>query len=150
MTYEDVQYEDEQVIVDTFGKSFSSVYLKPNELDIDSDKTDIIINNYNVLNINSVSVSEATDAIKKLKNKIMSGFDMIPSFIIKDCSFVFANLLQILFSLALKTNNFPKSWKLAKVCPVFKNGDYRCVSNYRAIAILSNISKVFEIVLFSI
>ena len=149
MTYEDVQYEDEQEIVDTFGKFFSSVYLKPDELDIDSDKTDIIINNYNVLNINSVSVSEITDAIKKLKNKMTSGFDMIPSFIIKDCAFVFANLLQILFNMALKTNNFPKSWKFAKVCPVFKNGDSTCVSNYRAIAILSNFAKVFEIVLYN-
>ena len=38
MTYEDVQYEDEQEIVDTFGKFFSSVYLKPDKLDIDFEK----------------------------------------------------------------------------------------------------------------
>ena len=50
-----------------------------------------------------------TDAIKKLKNKMTSGFDMIPSFVIKDCAFVFANILQILFNMALKTNNFPRT-----------------------------------------
>ena len=67
---------------------------------------------------------------------------------VKDCAGVLAVPLCILFNLALKTKTFPSHWKEAKVCPVFKNGERAAVDNYRAISILSNFSKVFEIVLY--
>ena len=39
---------------------------------------------------------------------------------------------------------FPSDWKVAEVCPVFKNDDPSNVCNYRLVSILINIEKVFE------
>lgn len=148
MTFEDVQYDNEQAIVNVFGKFFGRVYSKPEVGETDFDEKEAINNHVN-LNIESISVSEITTAIKKLKNKMTSGPDLIPSFIIKDCAYVFAEPLRILLNMAMRSSEFPKCWKIGKVCPIFKNGDYTCVANYRCITILSNFAKVFEIVLYN-
>ena len=39
---------------------------------------------------------------------------------------------------------FPKSMKIAKVVPIFKDGEKNITSNYRPISILGNLSKIFE------
>ena len=44
---------------------------------------------------------------------------------------------------------FPNSLKIAKVFPVFKKGDSTSLTNYRPISILSQISKIFEKMLFN-
>ena len=42
------------------------------------------------------------------------------------------------------TGSFPDRLKIAKVCPVFKNGFKRLFSNYRPISILPSFSKIYE------
>ena len=101
------------------------------------------------INIDCVTEIEIQNEITKLKNKMTSSLDLIPSFLIKDCSNVLIKPLLIIFNLALKTSTFPDTWKRAKICPVFKAGVSSIISNYRAIAILSNFAKVFEIVLYN-
>ena len=44
---------------------------------------------------------------------------------------------------------FPNSLKLALVCPIFKKGDVTKCANYRPISLLSNISKIFERVMYN-
>ena len=39
---------------------------------------------------------------------------------------------------------FPDDWKLAKVTPVFKDGDRNICGNYRPISVISVVAKVFE------
>lgn len=147
--YENKTYAKPQDIVDIFGIFFKSVFLpsqleEPEPLDIASN-----FNYLNNANIESVSKCEIEVAAKKLKNKMTSGPDGIPSFIIKDCINVFVNPMHILFNLALKTAIFPNRWKEAKVTPIFKSGDKSNIINYRSISILSNFSKLFEIVLYN-
>ena len=43
-------------------------------------------------------------------------------------------------------NYFPVKWKVSKITPVFKDGNKADIHNYRPVALLSNLSKVFEIV----
>ncbi len=52
-----------------------------------------------------------------------------------------------LFRLCLSTSTFPSCWKYAYVHPVPKKGDRSNSSNYRPIALLSCLSKAFELIL---
>lgn len=88
-------------------------------------------------------------AAGRLRDRMTSGPDSIPSFVVKDCIRVFSTPLVSLFNLSLRTNTFPEVWKRARVCPVFKAGDPASLSNYRPVSILSNFSKVFEIILYN-
>ena len=54
------------------------------------------------------------------------------------------NSLAILFNTSIQTSVFPDAWKLARVTPIFKEGDKDDKSNYRPIAVLPAISRLFE------
>ena len=47
------------------------------------------------------------------------------------------------FNLSFSTGIFPSEMKMAKVIPLFKNGNKSDFSNYRPISLLSQFSKVF-------
>ena len=52
--------------------------------------------------------------------------------------------MACLFNTSLVTSQFPDSWKLARVIPIFKEGDKTEKSNYRPISVLPVISRLFE------
>ena len=43
---------------------------------------------------------------------------------------------------------FPNALKIAKVVPIFKNGDLKCVTNYRPISVLPAFSKITEKIVY--
>ena len=44
----------------------------------------------------------------------------------------------------LTTGIFPDAFKVAKIIPIFKKGDFSLLLNYRPISLLRTISKVCE------
>ena len=52
--------------------------------------------------------------------------------------------LSEIINLSFSHGIFPDKLKIAKVIPIFKKGDQLECNNYRPISLLSNISKVFE------
>ena len=136
--------ESPQEIVDTFSNHFKSVY---------SDYTsslydyDFELSNTSCIDLVEINEYDVLTSIKSLKGGRTSGPDQIPAFLVKDCAAVFSEPLMIIFNTILKTGCFPSSWKLSKVCPVYKNGSPNDISNYRAVSLLSNFAKIFEILL---
>jgi Reverse transcriptase (RNA-dependent DNA polymerase) len=133
-------------IVNGFANFFSSVYSIPNSV---INCNEVIVSNNPTINIDSFSEEEVAKALCKLKDKHTSGHDNIPSFFARDCAYVLAKPLQVIFNTALKTNTFPKLWKVSKVIPIFKSGEINDIGNYRPITLLSNFAKAFEISVYT-
>ena len=90
---------------------------------------------------------EVLSALSGLDPRKAYGPDGIPPIVLKNCASVLTPCLAKLFRLCLSTSTFPSCWKLAYIQPVPKKGDHSIPSNYRPIALISCLSKVFECLL---
>lgn len=91
-----------------------------------------------------VTTANITTLLLKLKSSFYSGPDGIPSCLLINCAEIIAIPLTILFNLSIKHGYFPKLWKKSFVIPLFKSGNKSNIMNYRGIAKLSVIPKLFE------
>ena len=83
--------------------------------------------------------------ITNLDSSKASGPDCIPVVVLKNCEPELSYILAKLFNKCLKESCFPDCWKVSSVVPVFKNvGERSTAKNYRAVSLLSVVSKVFE------
>ena len=72
-----------------------------------------------------------------------------PHRILKENSDVFSGSIQIPISKSLREGHFPSLLKEARVCPNFKKGDHEKCSNYRPISLLSDISRIYERMMYN-
>ena len=94
--------------------------------------------------IANISASELYDVIRNLKNKKSSGINGVMVQILKGIIPNLETLLLHLFNLSLNDGIFLDCLKIASVIPVFKNGNYNDIENYRQIHLLSIFSKLLE------
>jgi hypothetical protein len=123
------------------------VYVKPNE----SSTTQATVNDvYETTNIDPIHVEsiEIENALKQLDSNKGAGPDGIPPRILKDCAEGLVKPLTMLFNLSLESGIFPTAWKSSYIVPIFKKGARDQIENYRGIAILSSIPKLFEKIIF--
>ena len=95
-----------------------------------------------------VSDTECSKIIGKLKNT-KSGLDSIPVTIFKIISPQILEFLVKLINRSFNFGYFPKIFKIARITPIFKGGDAGDPGNYRPIASLPFISKIFERLLYN-
>lgn len=141
-------YDQPVDIVNGFGSYFQSVYV-PNTTAAQFVYQCTENDNGRHIHLDGIEDLVILTSLGNLGDKMTSGHDRIPSFIVRDCKHVFVTPLSILFNLSLKTHTFPEVWKLAKICPVLKGGDASVMTNYRAISILCNFAKVFEMSVYT-
>ena len=60
---------------------------------------------------------------RQLKPKLSSGTDFISNKLLKHIAPIIISPLHYLINLSLETGYIPKEFKIAKVVPVFKDGD---------------------------
>lgn len=93
-----------------------------------------------------VSSDDVRKAALHLKYSSSIGPDGIPSLVIKNCIDALSVPLASIFNLSLNMGTFPDVWKNSFVFPVYKKGDKQSVVNYRGIAALCAVSKLFELI----
>ena len=96
------------------------------------------------LNVPFLGIHEVYKSITNLKPTATRGLDGIDGFILKLSAPVIADTLTYVYNLCISKNQFPKALKVAKIIPIFKNGEKNNPSNYRPISILPNLSKPLE------
>ena len=98
--------------------------------------------------LNSMYITE-TDHYE-IKNILCSlnnsspGWDDIHAKIVKASYLYYINPLCHIYNLSLKQGVFPSEFKIAKVIPLYKNGNKLLVNNYRPVSVLTFFSKILE------
>ena len=85
--------------------------------------------------------------IENLKNKTSTGIDGISNQLLKSAKNVLVKPITTIINQMIVTGIFPDNLKISKVIPLYKAKDQTLLSNYRPIALLPSISKIFEYVL---
>ena len=87
---------------------------------------------------------EILSVAKTIQLKHSSGFDDIPVDIMKFAMPYIAVPMSEIINNSFAAGIVPNDLKIAKVCPIFKNGERAQFKNYRPISILPSFSKIFE------
>ena len=58
------------------------------------------------------------------------------------------NSLVLLFNTCIKSCHSPDKWKIARMTPIFKEGDTAFKANYRPISVLPVVARLFEKFIF--
>lgn len=145
ITDENKVLNDSTSIADSFASYFSSVFDHKHPLNIN-----VLVDNGSdkLFSISDITLEDVLWSIKKLRPKKSCGPDLIPPYILKGCGEIIAEPLLKLFTLSLDTNTFPDKWKEARVCPIYKSGDRRKITNYRPVSILCSPAKIFEQIMY--
>ena len=82
--------------------------------------------------------------INFLKSKKAAGVDDISPYFLQLSSNILAPALSFIINHCLSLGVFPQKLKIAKVIPIHKSGPTDKIENYRAISLLTSLSKIFE------
>ena len=96
----------------------------------------------------NVEYSEIIKEINNLKTNKSTQDTDIPTKLIKDNLDIFADFILENLNGCIDESVFPSSLKNAIITPVHKKGAKTLKDNYRPVSILSNISKIYERILF--
>ena len=96
-------------------------------------------------NFDNVTVDEVIGVIKNIPLK-MSPVDFVPTFLLKQCSDVFATLICRLANLSFSEGVFPDIFKVGQVTPLLKKpgASTNDPANYRPITNSNTIGKILE------
>ena len=79
-----------------------------------------------------------------MKPKLSSGTEFISNKLLKHIAPIIIGPLHYLINLSLESGYIPRELKIAKIVPVFKDGDCHSYTNYRPISLLNSFSKLLE------
>ena len=91
-----------------------------------------------------VTDTELVKVLQSLKPSKASGLDKITNTQLKAAEYTINETLLYIFNLVLATGIFPDDFKIAKVTPIYKDGD-KCESeNSRSISLLPLVAKILK------
>lgn len=98
MTFNEKTFKDLLDIVNAFSHFFKSIYTMSNLNDGSCQTKDSIFTS-SIVNILKITEDDILQAIHRLKPNMISGHDLVPNFLIKNCKSVFVQLLLYIYSI---------------------------------------------------
>ena len=141
MKYNETESCDLKIICDLFASFFQSNFK------ISSLNSENVMNNINAItNMGHIELTENEVLLElgTLDSSISLPPDNIPALFLKSCKSNLSKALVNIFNLSLSEGVFLDYWKSSYITPIFKSGSKQSVANYRPIAKLQLIPKVFE------
>lgn len=92
----------------------------------------------------STTAAEVKSIIMRLNNTKSMGVDNISVETVKKCADALSPLLSAIINKSFEEGIFPDILKIVKTIPIFKKGSKLDANNFRPIALMSVISKIFE------
>ena len=117
---------DDDKIADAFNQYFSTIgsTLSDNIIGNDIDPMRFLAPiDGSSFNFICITLQETIDALNDIKFSKSPGIDGISIKLLKDASNIVAGPLVNIFNVSLQRAIFPNDWKLAKVTPIFKEGN---------------------------
>lgn len=136
---------DHKQIADAFQDKFLSI--------VGKQPIDITRHRYlgslvqNTFCLDEISPFTIFTIIGSLENKKAVGYDKVHAGILKGCNKELCVHLANIFNQMVRQGKYPENLKHSIVTPILKTGDPSSVDNYRPISVLSQIDKIFEIIL---
>ena len=130
--------------------AFNDYFISFGELDVVTQPPNCHFTNYlsNKPNCNlqfyPIAQTDVAQIIDNLKPKTSTGIDNISSKLLKRTTDSITAPLTIIINQMMASGIFPDALKVSKVIPLYIKGDESNLSNYRPIALLLSISKIFE------
>ena len=134
-------------IANGFNKFFAQI--GPNlasDVELSDVSYETFLPNSNPVNFQFERVSEVEilRICRQLKPKLSSGIDYISNKLLIQIAPIIITPLHYLINLSLETGFIPKEMKIAKIVPIFKDGDCHNYTNYRPISLISSFAKLLE------
>ena len=145
---DDTVLTNKSVISNEFNRFFASVSHTNNDETTNMQQNNF--SNYLTPNITStfsfsmVKSDDIVDVCNELESKQSKGHDGLSPALLKKIVCVIKEPLTLIFNQSVKNGIFPCDLKLSKITPLFKKNNPEHFDNYRPIAILPAISKIFE------
>lgn len=138
----------EQNTADTFNDYFTNIGpLLAAQLPYVPDSQQSLSPITNSFVMREIEINEIISGVENLRIGKAAGLDTIPIKLLKDNIDILCIHLLHLFNHTLESGIYPNELKIAKVVPIFKDGDSSAPSSYRPISVLSVINTVFEKIL---
>lgn len=131
-----------QKIANTFNTFFIELTNKDITNNILINKSNPILNNS--IYLNPIDEYDINKVIMTLNNSNSEGYDGICTKVIKACNKEISSVLAFLINSSMITGKFPEKLKFSLIKPLFKKDDKSILNNYRPIALVPIISKIYE------
>ena len=96
------------------------------------------------LESNFMTTRNVLEALKSIKIKNCEGYDRMPQRILNEGCNLLLQPITRLFELIYVSKSIPQQWSISKIIPLHKKGPKTDIQNYRPIANLCAMTKVFE------
>lgn len=141
LTHAGGRSSDPATICSLFADFFQSVYVP--DVCINSSIS-IPVCEYIGIGSMRLTCDEVLRALLNLDVRKGRGPDGMPPELLKACAYELCYPLCCIFNMSLFYGVFPDRWKLSYITPIFKSGSRAVVNNYRGVAILPTLGKLFE------